>query len=163
MVAIGVENAPSVPVITYAFEILTNTFSAAFAGLIIGAITGEFLHTLYGLLVLVVIRYISGGYHLKSSLWCVAASTFVVAAIPHVPVHSASIPYLTGFSVIMMLIFAPANYDKYATIPKRYYPLLKVLAAALVATNFIFSSEIMTVVFAVQSVLLLFKEGGEEQ
>lgn len=163
MVATGVENAPSVAVIIYALEILTNTFSAAIAGLIIGALSGEFLDTLYGLLVLVVIRYISGGYHLKSSFWCVIASTFVVAAIPHIQVYNGYIPYLTGFSVIMMLIFSPANYDKYATIPERFYPLLKVISAAVVASNFLINSDVMTVVFVLQSGLLLFKEGGEEE
>ncbi|NBD26198.1 accessory gene regulator B family protein [Paenibacillus glycinis] len=163
MVAAGVENAPSASVIKYAFDILTNTLSAAIAALIIGALTGEFLPTGFALLVLAVIRYMSGGYHLKSSLMCATVSTLVLAGIPHVPIADGWMPYLTGFAVLMMLIFAPANYDKYATLPSRFYPLLKVLSALFASSNFLIHSDIMTVVFVLQSILLLFKEGGEEE
>ncbi|MBO7745199.1 accessory gene regulator B family protein [Paenibacillus sp. MWE-103] len=163
MVAAGVEKAPSAAVIKYAFDILTNTLSAAVAALIIGAFTGEFRSTCFALLVLAVIRYMSGGYHLRSSLLCATVSTLTLAAIPHVPVADAWMPYLTGFAVIMMLIFAPANYDTYATLPARYYPLLKVLSALFAASNFLVHSDIMTVVIVLQSILLLFKEGGEAE
>lgn len=163
MTAAGVENAPSAAVIKYAFDILTNTLSAAIASLIISAFTGDFLQTAIALLVLAVIRYMSGGYHLKSSVLCATVSTIVLVAIPHISVPDKLDVYLTGASVIMMLVFAPANYDKYATLPKRYYPLLKVLSAIFVASNFLIHSDIMTVVFVLQSLLLLFKEGGEEE
>ncbi|RAP76598.1 accessory gene regulator ArgB-like protein [Paenibacillus montanisoli] len=163
MVAAGVQNAPSAPVMTYAFQILTNTLSAAFGAMLIGAITGTFTATLITLLVFATIRYLSGGYHLKSGYLCTAVSIAVLVAIPHVSLPHSYIPYITGFSIIMMLIFAPANYDKYATLPERYYPLLKLISASFAALNFFFVSELLAVIFGLQSILLLFKSRSEEE
>ncbi|RXZ77078.1 hypothetical protein EBB07_32860 [Paenibacillaceae bacterium] len=153
--------APSIPVIQYALHILFNTFSTAAAALLIGALTGKFVDTLIVLLMFSMIRYLSGGFHLKSGVWCTIVSTCVLVVIPHIPVSSTVVYVLTGLSFIAMLWFAPANYDKYARIPVRYYPVLKALSAAVVAINFLVVSELLAITYIIQAVLLPF--GGEKK
>jgi len=69
---------------------------------------------------------------------------------------------INGAAFVMLVIFAPSNYDQHARIPKQYYPLLKILASAIVASNFFIGSDLLALTFATQSILLPIK-GGENK
>ena len=66
MSANGVD-APSVPVIEYALKIVANTISIFGLSMLTGILTGEAWRTFLMLIVFSALRYISGGYHLKSA------------------------------------------------------------------------------------------------
>ncbi|SDX81728.1 accessory gene regulator B family protein [Paenibacillus sp. CF384] len=160
MKANGVANAPSVDVIVYSLSIIWNTVSITAFSLLIGLFTGEIGRTGLLLIVFATIRLLTGGYHLKSGWLCIFVSTFAMAVMPHIFLSDNWTYILTAVALLSVLIFAPANYDKYARLSPKYYPLLKIVSAALVATNFLFVSDLLAVAFIVQALLLPFKERG---
>ncbi|AZN40108.1 accessory gene regulator B family protein [Paenibacillus albus] len=154
--------APSVPVIVYALEIVFNTVAIALLVLLAGLVTGELLRTAELLVLFALVRFISGGYHLPSNAYCILVSTLVLAALPHFNLSDPIMFGLTGASLLMMLIFAPANYDTYARISPKYFPLMKLLASLIVAANLLLQSDMLALAFAVQAVLLPFKNKPAE-
>jgi accessory gene regulator B len=157
----GVADTPSIDVIVYALSILTNTVSIIGISLLIGLISGEFLRTLLMLVIFGLIRYLSGGYHLKSGVWCIVVSSATMSLLPHIRLDELWVYLLTGIAMITVLLLAPANYDKYARIDVKYFPLLKIISATVVASNFLFMSDVLALAFFTQALLLPFKEGGE--
>jgi len=158
----GVESAPSVDVIVYALKIVTNTLSIVVISLLVGLLTGELGRTLLLLIVFAVVRFLSGGYHLKSGWWCILVSSATMSIIPHIRMSEMWIYILTGIALVFFLLLAPANYDKYARIEARHLPLLKLLSSAIVASNFLIGSDVLALAFMTQALLLPFKEGGGE-
>ncbi|GGD75172.1 accessory gene regulator B family protein [Paenibacillus nasutitermitis] len=156
MAAAGTE-PPSVPVILYVLQIFVNTVSIVILAMILGMVTGEPGKTSIVIVVLAVIRFLTGGYHLPTSIGCIFASSIVLAAIPFIHLPSIWVYSINAAAFVMMVVFAPSNYDQHARIPKRYYPLLKLLASAIVASNFFIGSELLALVFATQSILLPIK------
>lgn len=160
MIANGVQ-APSVDVIVYALNIVYNTLSIIGLTALIGLLTGEFVRTLIVLITFAVIRFLTGGYHLKSGTFCIVVSTIVMSILPHLYLDQLWTLIVTTVALVLVLIFAPANYDKYARISEKYYPHLKLLAAAVVASNYFFVYDAIAISFVVAGLLLPFKEGGE--
>lgn len=154
----GVE-APSVNVIYYALYVALNTVSIVVLTLLIGWLTGAPGETALALVSFALIRTFSGGYHLKSGLFCIFVSTAVMSAIPHIRLNDQWTMIVTAAAALLFLVFAPSNLDKYARIPPGYYPLLKVLTTAAVSANLLIRSDLLAVVFLVQGVSLLFKSG----
>ncbi|REE92903.1 accessory gene regulator B [Paenibacillus taihuensis] len=149
--------APSVPVIVYALEIVLNTVSISLLVLIVGLLSGEMLRTAELLVIFALLRFISGGYHLPSNAYCIVVSTIVLATLPHINLPESVMFGLTGASSLMMIIFAPANYDQYARISPKHYPLMKLLACIIVASNLLLQSDMLALAFTVQAILLLIK------
>jgi len=152
---------PSVDVIYYALYVVGNTVSIIGLSLLIGWLTGALPETALTLISFALIRTFSGGFHLKSGLFCIFVSTAIMSAIPHVPLSGTGVYIATAAATLLFLFFAPSNLDKYARIHPKYYPLLKALTTAAVASNFIIRSDVLAVVFLVQGVSLLFKSGTE--
>ncbi|WP_425466201.1 accessory gene regulator B family protein [Paenibacillus methanolicus] len=160
MVAAKVDNPPSADVLRYFLEIIANTAGVILLSLGIGLCTSHFAETVFVLAAFATIRFISGGYHLKASWACVIISTFIVSVIPFVIVSDLLNYIITAGSLTAMLVWAPANYDYYARISKRYYPLMKTLACAVVALNFVIVSDVLAITYIVQAALLCIF-GGE--
>lgn len=155
--------APSVDVIAYALNIVTNTVSIAALSLIIGILTGEFWRTAAMLVTFAVIRFITGGYHLKSGIFCVVVSTVVLSTMPLINLSDLMTNIFTLVACIIIAAFAPSNFDKYAWISEKHYPRLKVIAFALVSINFFVVSDILALTYILQASLLPFKEGGGDK
>jgi len=152
---------PSVDVIHYALNVVGNTVSIVLLSLLVGWMTGELPGTALALISFALIRTFSGGYHLKSGLFCIFASTAVLSAIPHVPLNDPGVLIATSVASLLFLFFAPSNLDQYARISPKYYPLLKILTTAAVASNLLIRSDVLAVVFLLQGVSLLFKSQTE--
>jgi accessory gene regulator B len=152
---------PSVDVIYYTLYVMGNTVSIIVLSLFIGWLTGAFPETALTLVSFALIRTFSGGYHLKSGLFCIFVSTALMSAIPHVPLSETGVLIATAAAAVLFLFFAPSNLNKYARIAPKYYPLLKAFTTAAVASNFIIRSEVLAVVFFVQGISLLFKSGSD--
>lgn len=149
-------HAPSAEVIAYALNILGNGLSIMGLSLIIAAITGVFAEMCLILIVFAVLRMLSGGYHVKSSLLCIVLSTAIISIIPHFALERQWILVLTIASLVIFLIFSPSNMDKYARIPPRYHPLLKAVSSAIVASNLLVKSGSLAVAFGIQALLLVY-------
>jgi len=162
MIANGVM-APSVEIILYALNIVGNTVSIFSISALVGLITGELVRTLLLMMVFALIRILSGGYHLKSGMWCIVVSSALMSVLPHLRLTNTWTYVFTGIALLAILIFAPANYDKYARLSERYYPFLKLISAAIVAANLLIVSDVAAIAFITQALLLPFKEGGEEE
>jgi len=147
--------APSVPVILFALQIITNTVSITVATLVIGLLTGSIGQTALTVVAFAIIRYLSGGYHLKINAACIVVSTAILAVIPHITLGETANFSLTVVSVIIFALFAPSNYDKYARMPRRYYPLLKIVSIGLVAVNLGVRSDVLALTYIIQSGLLI--------
>jgi len=162
MTAAGVEG-PSADVIEYALKIIFNTVLITALSMLVGVITGEPGKTVAVLVGFALLRFVTGGYHIKGAFACIAVSTVVMSVIPHISLPQGWTYGLTAAAFLLVAVFAPANYDKYAWATEKHYPLLKCIGLAIVASNFLFVSETLALTYIIQAGLLPFREGGEEQ
>ncbi|MDT9725411.1 accessory regulator AgrB [Xylanibacillus composti] len=154
---INPEETASVEVMKFGLAVLLNGSFILIISLLIGLGTGQFVGTLHVLAALALLRSVSGGYHLPTSEWCILISTAIITIIPHLPINSQWCILLTSSSLVLVLLFAPSKIENQTRIPRKYFPLLKVIATLMVASNFLFMSSAIAAAFFVQSVLLIRK------
>jgi accessory gene regulator B len=162
MKAINSEKTASIEVMKYGLLVFINLFSIIFISLLIGFISGKLLETLLALVAFALLRSCTGGYHLKSSIHCIIFSSALMTTIPHIPMNQSAALILTILSIVLVLIFAPFSLENQNNIPKRLYPLLKIVGIMLVAINLFLMSNTLAVCFFVQSVMLIRRIGGTE-
>lgn len=156
------EQTTSVAIMKFALiGILSTIFSFALA-LLIGLITGKFLETLVVFFSFALLRYITGGIHLKSSFACMLASALVLALLPHIPVNTMTNYILIAISLILVGLFAPSNIRGAAKISEKYFPVLRVIGLMIVSTNLFFLIPEVTLAFTIQALSLIPYKGGEK-
>lgn len=148
------EHTSSIEVMAFSLILIVNTFAIIFCSLIVGWVTGKLPETAITLFAFAVLKFVSGGYHLKSSDMCILYSTLGMTILPHIPIYENWIIWMTAISFVLAAIYAPANMNKKARIPERYYPVLKVISLIIIGSNFIFNSDILAKVFLLQAVML---------
>lgn len=146
------EQSASVAVMKYSLILLMTTAGGFLLTMTIGILLGEPRQTLLALISFAVLRFFSGGYHFKSTLMCILASTAVLAPLPYIQLNDATFYCLMAISLLLLLIFAPTNIRGHSKIPEKYYPALKITSAVLVATNFYIHSDVMALAFFIQAV-----------
>ncbi|QHW35754.1 hypothetical protein GZH47_33210 (plasmid) [Paenibacillus rhizovicinus] len=152
------EQTHSIAVLTYGFTVLLNGFLTLFACIIFGAITGHFTETLISLLTFIMLRQISGGYHLRSALSCCLFSVTIFLLIPWIHVANENILYAMDIcSLVLAAVYAPSNIRNQSNIPERFYPLLKYLSVLLIAIGSLLRSEVVSITILVQCLLLIRK------
>lgn len=104
------------------------------------------------------LRQISGGIHLKSGLACVIVSTALFTTLSMINVGDNSI-YLNVLSLIMVILFAPSDIEKQTRIPKKYFPLLKGGATAVIIMSLLLNSQTVSLGLFVQSLTLISRRG----
>jgi accessory gene regulator B len=156
----NVDETASVEVMKFSLIAILNAASILILTATAGYITGKPWDTFLALTAFAVLRMFSGGYHLHSSDLCVAVSTLLFAAIPHIPMNTMAVFVLNGVSFILVFLFAPSRIENQTRIPPKYYPLLKIISALLVAVNFYLLSPAIALSFSVQALSLTVK-GGE--
>lgn len=155
------ERTNSVAVLSYALSILLNFFFICFFLLLVGILTDSLKDSFIALTSFVILRFFSGGYHLRSLDLCVIVTTAIIAVIPHIPVNYMAVYLLTLISIILTFCFAPNSTYENLTVPRKVL-LLKVSSVLIVSMNFVIGSPIVALSFFVQS-LLLIPKGGEYQ
>ena len=153
--SIDPEHTASVDVLKYGLIICLNFLSTLFCTLAVGMVLGKTLDVIYGIIAFMVLRAFSGGFHFKSPILCTICTTLIVvaASVLSLPMHWSII--LNGISIILVLLFAPSRIERQSNIPRRFYPYLKMISFGIVASNFIIQSDILTMIFFVQSVTLI--------
>ncbi|TPG68750.1 accessory regulator AgrB [Brevibacillus laterosporus] len=152
------ERTNSVAVLSYALSILFNFLFICFFLFLIGFWTSSLQGTFIALMSFVMLRFFSGGYHLKSLDQCFIVTTAIIAVIPHLHVNYIVVYLLTAISVILVFFHAPNSTFENLTVPRKVLAL-KIVSVLLVSTNFVFGSPIVALSFFIQSLLLIPKGG----
>jgi accessory gene regulator B len=122
--------------------------------LIVGWLSGKLLETTLILFMFALLRFFSGGFHIRSTVGCNIVSTAICSGIPHIPVMNEQYTIiLTVISLILIYFFAP-NVDINTVVDKKYYKLLKYISLVIVSSNFLFLSYTLCIAFLIQSLTL---------
>lgn len=149
------EQTTSVDIMKYGIIMFTNGFAVLFSALIIGWLSGKFIETCIALCAYALLRFFSGGFHFKSALHCILYSVLILTLIPHIPFQSSwNIPILI-ISLIITTVFAPADIKNQTRIPEKYHPWLKYISLLIVIVNFFILSDIVTLAFFAQTIMLI--------
>jgi accessory gene regulator B len=149
------EKTASIDVMRYALILLINISITTIIALAVGLITGKFIETVLFSLAFIILRSSTGGFHLDSSVKCTIVSTCMASLFPQIPITSQMMFSFQIISLLLILIFAPANIEGQTRIPPKYYPHLKVFGLLLVSSNFILAIPILSFGFFVQSLTLI--------
>lgn len=152
----------SVEVYRFAFEALFNIINPVILALLVSLFTGQILTTCLSLCAMASLRMISGGAHFKKPWLCTlfTATTAVVASISNL--EPTYIMVATSVSILLALIYCPSRIEGQTRIPSKYFPLLRLMAVMLIASNFLIGSSVIAVTFLIQS-LTLIKKRRESQ
>lgn len=151
------EQTASVEVMKFSLIIVLNAFSIVALSLMIGAASGKFAETALTLFSFALLKFFSGGSHLKSSGQCVLWSTAAMTILPHIPVNLHWMLGLTSASLLLVAVFAPSKIQQKKRIPEKYNPVLKIISILIVASNFLLFSDVMAKAFFLQSLTLIRK------
>ncbi|MEB3100337.1 accessory gene regulator B family protein [Ferviditalea candida] len=149
------ENPSSKAVLKYAVLNIMDTIIVFAVVLAICLATGHFWNGLVAVTAFPILRNYSGGMHLYSPRACNVLSAFFVIAAAHV-----SFPFwfvglsLNLVSLVLVLIYAPANIRGYSRADESAYRKAKIIAALIVSANFLIQSPVLSAVFLLQSVTL---------
>ncbi|SCW85189.1 accessory gene regulator B [Paenibacillus tianmuensis] len=150
------EHAGSEIALKYALSLTINTSLATIVSLLISVITNRFNEAIIGICIFLLIRYVSGGIHLSSSLACCITSILIFVTIANVPTEYTQLSvYLNIISFIILLFTAPNNIKDVSRIPQKFYPLLKIVTLVIISSNFFIKSTVFTAAFIIQAVLTM--------
>ena len=136
-IAVAIKNAnqektASVDVMQYGFIILFNGISVFSLSFTIGMITGMFYETFLTCITFALFANCLVDSILNQVFLCIVTSTIVLTTLPHIPVSEQWIMILTSVLVLpLFLVFAPSRIDQQTRIPRKYYPVLKVVCVIL--------------------------------
>ncbi|WP_081823923.1 accessory gene regulator B family protein [Paenibacillus sp. UNC451MF] len=138
----------------YSLILLINTSLSIVISMIICLATGHLLQCLVGIFAYMLIRFVTGGLHMSSSLSCCLLSIIIFnsIAITNFNYNSLFI-FLDIVSICTFYITAPNNIQDISKINPKYYPILRILAILIVSSNFYFQSTILTAAFFIQAFL----------
>ncbi len=147
----------SVEVLTYALATIINVAGTIIVSLTVAAILGQVLETILAMVAFAVLRALSGGIHLKSSVACILITSAGANLIPLAAeyVTPAMLVTMSVISMGLAAVFATRKIENQTRIPRRFFPHLRVLSVLLIGTNLIIQSPIIAVTFFIQSILLI--------
>jgi accessory gene regulator B len=145
------ENTASIEVMKFSIEALLNTLVTVIVVFIVGWLTGTLGETIIALVATGLLRFISGGYHLKNAVFCTIVSTIVISISPYIHWDHNWRLILLLPSCILLAIFAPSGIEGHARIDKKYFPLLKIGSVLMVCSNLYFDSATLATVFFIQA------------
>jgi accessory gene regulator B len=145
-------NSSSIAVLKYALIALLNLTIIMSSVLIIAAITGRVVDAVVAVLAFPLLRYFSGGLHLRSSTICNIISAILVLVSIYMPINYWYNGLILNLLTILILaLYAPSEIRK-SKMPKEQFPILKFIAIFVVSTNLFFHSPVLSIVFFAQSV-----------
>lgn len=149
------EHPATVAVLRHSLAILINTFSILVLTTVLGILTNHLNETFVVLASFAALRMVSGGRHLRSGTWCVIVTTAMVVLVSHVEMTANWTWGVTAISFFLAARFAPTDIQKQSRIPRKYYPVLKILSIILISVNFLLGSPVAAAGFLVQAMLLI--------
>lgn len=155
------EHRASIKVLKFSIAILINTLSIILLTFIISLFTGNTSAAMISLISFALLRQVSGGIHLNSGDKCVIVTTTMFTIMSLITLNQPMILTLGIISLILVLIFAPSSIEQQSRIPKKYYPLLKLVSFIVVLLSIQFTNSSITLAIFAQSVTLINLKGGE--
>ncbi|WP_158289288.1 accessory gene regulator B family protein [Paenibacillus flagellatus] len=160
-VAVSIKKADSrgtvsVAVMKYALIIVINFTIPVAASLAIGLVTDAFYWTSLTICAFTLLRAFSGGFHFRSPVLCMIATTVITATPAHFVLSKNLIILLTIIGLFLIAILAPANIKGYARMPEKFFPLMKMASIVIVGSNFFIQSSAFAILFFAQGLLLIF-------
>ncbi|MFC6458720.1 MULTISPECIES: accessory gene regulator B family protein [Paenibacillus] len=138
----------------YSLILLINTSLAMIISIMICLATGHLLQCLLGIFAYMLIRFVSGGMHMSSSLSCCLLSIVIFVTIAFTThTYNSFFIILDIISLITFFITAPNNIQDVSKISPKYYPYLRILAIIIVSSNFFIQSSILSTAFFIQAFL----------
>lgn len=145
----------SVEVMQYALNLILNSLLIVIVSLLIGWFTGSFADTAIVLFSFALLRFFSGGKHLKTAAACNVFSITLCSSLPHISYLFTDNLWLINIaSLLLILAFAP-NPDVNAQIPLHWYPWMKAVSVLLVGSNFLFASNVIALAFFAQCLTII--------
>jgi accessory gene regulator B len=86
---------------------------------------------------------------------CILFTTALFTLLSFVQVNPVYVLVLNLVSLLIVLWLAPTGIERQTRIPRQHWPKLKIIAALLVAANFVIGSPVIAAGFAAQSVSLI--------
>lgn len=104
------------------------------------------------------LRLVSGGLHLESSMGCAIVTAGTATLLSIINANTTWTISLTAISMLIVLKYAPSGIENQSRIPERFYPLLPVISFIIVASNLWFLSSMAAIAFFVQALTLVINE-----
>jgi accessory gene regulator B len=156
------EGIVSEAVMKFALIIIINVVSIILFVLALGFFTNTFKASALALFGFAILRFFSGGLHLKSSVNCVFMSVLLISIVIFLPLHKQYEIWMNIISLLLVVAFAPSHIENYIRFKKRHVPFLRIAAISIVCLNFYLDSSILTKCFLIQSLTLIeFRRKGE--
>jgi accessory gene regulator B len=153
----------SIARLQFGFHLMLNTVLTLLAAVILGLLFGTLKETMLVLLAFGALRMISGGYHFQSAVVCIAGTAIASVLLPRVDLSETYINTINIVNLVLTIIFSPSRINEQTRIPTKYFPVLKIGSSVLVASNFLFQSQLLAITWLIQvlSLIRLPKKGGE--
>ncbi|AIQ46992.1 hypothetical protein R70723_14730 [Paenibacillus sp. FSL R7-0273] len=149
------DHPASYAVLKFALAVLLNIAGVISFTLLLSLATGRTGEAVLILISFALLRQVSGGVHLKSGMACVAFTSALFTGLSYVQSGQLCVQFMNVLSLLLVLLLAPIGIDRQTRIPRRHWPKLKFIAAALVSFNFIIASPVIAAAFAAQSISLI--------
>lgn len=157
------DHPASIEVMKHALAVLINTASIIILSIGIAIITKRLPETLTVMTSFALLRMVSGGAHLKSGTLCAVFSTLLIVILSMSRLNDQGTVNVNILSLLLAGTFAPTDIHKQSRIPRKYYPILKVLSIVMICLNFWIASPYVAVAFFAQALLLVPRlKGGEK-
>lgn len=157
------DHKASIPVLKRGLDVIINTVGIITISVGVSFLTGKTKEVIILLISFGLLRQLSGGFHLKSNIGCILLSSLMFTSLSFLHPGQGVTVFLTGISILLVLLFAPSGITGSTRIRPQYYPVLRIASAILVAVNLIIMSPILAVSFFAQSLTLINKKGGESR
>lgn len=149
------QETSSVEVMQYALNIILNGLLIVIVSLLIGGVTDRLSDTAIVLFSFAVLRFFSGGKHLKTAAACNVFSITLCSSIPHISYLFQDHVWLINIaSLLLILAFAPSP-DIHAQVPLHWYPWMKLVSILMVSANFFVASSVIGLAFLAQSLTVI--------
>jgi accessory gene regulator B len=148
-------DAASETVLKYSLSLMINSFGAVAITLIVCAFTGHLIEGVTVIFFYTLLRVVSGGAHMPTSLSCCITSIIIFTSIAHTSFEYSYITVIIDLITLLILLMkAPEGIQNVSRIDPKYYPLLKAVSLGLVLSNFYVQSSLLSITFFVQTLFL---------
>ncbi|MBB6672149.1 accessory gene regulator B family protein [Cohnella nanjingensis] len=157
----------SVARLKFGIHIILNTILTIAVAVILGIVIHDLASVMVILFSFALLRAFSGGIHVKIALLCILVSAVAAALLAmtkELAMPGEVFTALNVISMLLVLVYAPSRIAGQTRIPRRFYPLLKVISLLIVGSNFLLHSDLLAVTWFVQSLTLIRRlKGGESR
>lgn len=156
------EGPGSLEVLTYGIGLKLNLYTGILLTVLLGALISDVLHSLLALAAFMALRKFSGGFHLPITI-CTLVTGLGAALIPLIRLNQGQVIILTLLSVLLVLLFAPNNYEDINQV--EFNTWSKWISAAIALSNLFIQSSVVASAFILQCLLLLPiypRKGGDQ-